>query len=241
MSRPDNSLKISIVTVCLNAEAVIRRAIESVTQQTYGEIEYIVIDGASRDNTMKEIERFRSVITTIVSERDDGIYDAMNKGLSLATGEVIYFLNSDDRLYDANVIAEVMQKFSADDSLDLLIGNVAVEQENTNGEIIRPGKACNRRKELYNSGFCHQGLFTRSAVFQRAGNFDTRYKIVADYDWMLRACEDTTSQSWDRNVAYFDVKGYGSQQNLKRKWERLLSVCRNCTHSEILIYLSKKK
>src|SRR4249919_2446252 len=107
-----SKMKVSIITVVYNNEKFIKDAIGSVLSQDYPDIEYIIVDGASTDNTMTEIDKYRSRISKIISEPDKGLYDAMNKGVQLATGDVIGILNSDDLYYDNHVISQVVDAFS---------------------------------------------------------------------------------------------------------------------------------
>ena len=181
-------MKISIITVVYNNQKTIENAITSVLSQSYSNIEYIIIDGDSTDKTKDIIRKHVSKITKFVSEKDNGIYDAMNKGILLATGELIAILNSDDIYNDNDVLADVARKFIENENLSVLYGDlVYVDPDDTN--IVR-------RKWLsrpYKSGFFERGnvpphpaLFVKKEVYNECGLFNVNYKLAADYDFMLR-------------------------------------------------------
>ena len=118
------NIKISIITVCFNAQNVIEACIQSVLSQTYLNIEYVIVDGQSTDGTLSIVHKYKDRITKIISEKDTGIYDATNKGIQASNGDVVYFLNSDDRLYDDEVIENIIEQFKEDKSLDIVYGKV---------------------------------------------------------------------------------------------------------------------
>jgi glycosyltransferase involved in cell wall biosynthesis len=181
-------MKLSIITVVYNNERTVIDAVDSVLGQTYKNIEYIIIDGGSTDQTMARLQPYRSKIDHLVSETDQGIYDAMNKGLALATGEVIGILNSDDVYADADVLQDVMNAFKADDNLDLTYGDLVYVKEDDLSQIVR-----NWRSEPYYDHYFEDGhvpphptLFVKRHVYQRAGVFNTTMRLAADYELMLR-------------------------------------------------------
>ena len=118
------SLKVSVITVCYNAEQHIEQAIQSVFSQTYKNIEYLIIDGKSTDGTLSIVNKYRARIDKIISEKDNGIYDAMNKGIQNASGDVMFFLNSDDRFYNYSIVETFVNKFSQDDKIGIVYGKV---------------------------------------------------------------------------------------------------------------------
>ena len=181
-------MKISIITVVYNNEDTISEAIESVLGQTYKNIEYVIIDGGSKDNTVNCINRYKEQLGYFVSEKDYGIYDAMNKGIKACTGDVIGILNSDDLYENFNVIASVMEEFNTDSELDILYGNLVYVKSNDTKKVVRNWKS----KSYYQLFFehanvpPHPSLFVRSKVYNETGLFDLRYKLAADYELMLR-------------------------------------------------------
>ena len=177
--------KISIVTVVLNAVNTIERCLSSATNQTFENIEYIVIDGGSTDGTLEVIDRYRGRIDYFVSEADRGLYHAMNKSVQVATGDYIYFLNSDDYFCDDNVVADVAAVIREDPSLDLIYGDVLMQ---SGAQLLRKVQVpVLNRETLCRHGFCHQALFTRRDSLIHNGGFSEDYRIVADGDWLARA------------------------------------------------------
>ena len=181
-------MKISIITVVYNNEKTIRDAIESVLSQTYDNIEYIIIDGGSTDNTNIIIQEYIDNLNIYISEKDNGIYDAMNKGLKLATGNVIGILNSDDFYANNNILNEVMTNFIADHKLDILYGDLVYVKNHNINKIIRTWKSKPYYSKFFDNGFVppHPSLFLSSRVYHEAGYFSLQYRFAADYDFMLR-------------------------------------------------------
>lgn len=178
-------MKISIITVCRNSGKTIERAIRSVISQQYSDLEYIVIDGGSVDDTCQIIRKYEKNISYWLSEPDEGIYDAMNKGISVATGEVIAFLNSDD-WYEKNTFNCIEKSFREND-VDMVSGGICLMKDGR-ASITASEKPENMDDYFFNIGFPHPSLFAKAYLFQSYGMFDVTYKIAADYDWMLRVC-----------------------------------------------------
>jgi len=188
-------LKISIITATYNSNKSLKSCIDSVVMQDYGSIEYIIIDGQSTDSSIDIVNDFQTSYPYIkvVSENDDGIYDALNKGLAIATGDVIGFLHSDDLFPSSTIISELASKIN-NDNLDGIYGDLQyVNKENTN-KIIRLWKSCEFKLELLKKGWmpAHPTLFLKKHVYYKHGEFNTSYKISADYDFMLRILKDKT-------------------------------------------------
>ena len=177
-------MKITIITVCYNSEHTIEKAILSVINQNYKELEYIIVDGGSTDGTVNIIKKYENYIYKWISEPDQGIYDAMNKGIAMATGDVIAFLNSDD-WYMEDTLAYVSKRFQ-DKKIMILAGEGYVWQDEIRGGISQ--KALNKDIEIRFKMTCfHPSTFAKKEVFEKIGGFDTKYKIAADYAWMLKA------------------------------------------------------
>lgn len=172
-------LKISIITVSLNAEKTIERTIKSIISQKYSNLEYIVIDGSSKDKTLEIIEKYKKFIDIQISERDYGLYDAMNKGIRIASGDIIGIINADDFLYP-DALIKVSKGFKDQNYSDsILIGDMFHD-----GRIIKGW----RPKSRYIGAFAaHPPMFIPSKVYQRVGLYNVNYKILADYDLMYRA------------------------------------------------------
>jgi len=179
-------LKISIITVCLNRQKVIRETIESVLSQNYKDIEYIVIDGGSSDGSLEIINSYFSDIDCLISEPDNGIYSAINKGLSKATGDIIGLLHAGDLFYDNNVISNIAGCFNQGD-FDLVYGHSVVYSEDRK-KIIRKNVSPTYKDNLMKFGWfpSHQSIYLKSSVFDQCGCFNEDYKIAADYEFLLR-------------------------------------------------------
>ena len=180
-------MKISVVTAVWNRAATVGGAIDSVSAQTHPHIEHLVIDGASTDGTLAEVEARRSPGMVVVSEPDRGIYDALNKGLARSTGEVVGLLHSDDFFADARVIERIAATF-ADPAIDAVYGDLDYVSAGDPARIIRHWRAGEATPARLRRGWMppHPTLFVRRHVFETHGAYDTRYRIAADYDAVLR-------------------------------------------------------
>lgn len=176
-------MKISVITVCLNSAKTIERTIQSVIKQFYDRLEYIIIDGGSTDGTVEIIKRYVDNIDYWISEADDGLYDAMNKGIAKSTGEVIAFLNSDD-WYKENTLAKVNSYFEKYNPM-VLTGRVNTLQKGKWAKYIG-ALDCNKENIQMAMIYRQPAMFVRREVFERVGIFNTDYKIAADFEWMLR-------------------------------------------------------
>ncbi len=179
-------MKISIITVCLNSADTLADALRSVASQTHPEKEHIVIDGGSNDGT-QDIIAAHPEISHFVSEPDQGMYDAMNKGIALATGDVVGILNADDFYADDQVLEQVAQVFS-DPGIDACYADlVYVSKQNVN-RVIRYWKSCPYRPGLFERGWmpAHPTFFVRRSVYAAYGNFDLRFRRQADFELTMR-------------------------------------------------------
>lgn len=180
-------MKISIITIAYNSAETIRDTIESVLSQTNVDLEYIIIDGASKDDTMAIVNEYADRISQVVSEPDKGIYDAMNKGVMAATGDVIGILNSDDFYADANVLADVVAKFQQSGSDSLYADLVYVNRDDSD-KIVRYWSAGEYKKGQFLKGWMppHPTFFIRKEFYDQHGIYNTKLKSAADYELMLR-------------------------------------------------------
>lgn len=181
-------MRVSIITVSYNSADTIEETIKSVLSQEGTDIEYIIIDGGSTDKTLQIIESFKEKINIVVSEPDGGIYDAMNKGISLASGNVIGVLNSDDIYADNQVLKDVMLQFANSPNLNILYGNLVYVKKDDTEKIVRTWRSESYFDNFFEKGNVppHPTLFVSSEVYQRAGSFDLQYNLAADYEFMLR-------------------------------------------------------
>ena len=182
-------MKISIITVAYNSASTMLEALRSVAQQTHPDIEHIVIDGGSTDGTVELVRAHGQHLAVFVSEPDAGIYDAMNKGLARASGDVVGFLNSDDVYASAGVLAGVARELAQDDTLDAVLGDVAFFDPARPQRALRRYRSGRFRPGLVAWGWmpAHPALFVRRRVFTQVGNFRTDYRIAGDYEWVARA------------------------------------------------------
>lgn len=184
-------MKISIITVCYNSDKTLDKTIQSVLSQAYINVEYIIVDGHSKDTTIDIIKKNESKIFKWISEPDKGIYDALNKGVQLATGDVVGFVHSDDLLADNQVVSVIANQFEKED-VDGVYGDLQYVDKNNIGKIIRYWKSCDFNSSLLKKGWmpAHPTLFLRKKVYDKYGRFDLAYKIASDYDFMLRILKD---------------------------------------------------
>jgi glycosyltransferase involved in cell wall biosynthesis/GT2 family glycosyltransferase len=183
-------LKISVITVTFNSARTVADTLRSVTEQTHPEVEHIVIDGGSTDQTLDIVRSHGKRVTTIVSEPDRGIYDAMNKGIALATGDLIGFLNSDDAYCEAGSLARLAQAASATQA-DFVFGDLVYVRDGPGqlgNEIVRYWRAGELRPGNLRWGWMppHPTLYVRRTVFDQVGRFDDSFRIAADYEFILR-------------------------------------------------------
>ena len=178
-------MKVSIITVAYNSQSTIEETIQSVLSQDYSAIEYIVIDGGSSDGTVDLIKKYQANIDYFVSEPDQGIYDAMNKGVDAATGELIGILNSDDVYANNKVISDLVNQVKGHDAV---YGDLVYVKANDLNKIKRVWKSGNYKTGSFVKGWMppHPTFFVKKACYTNLGSYDTRLKSAADYELMLR-------------------------------------------------------
>jgi len=184
-------MRISVVTVCFNSAKTLTRTLDSVAEQDHPEIEHIVIDGGSSDGSVKILNSYRSKLSHILSEPDRGIYDAMNKGLELAKGDVLCFLNADDHYACPTVLSFVSKKMHSE-NLDVLMGDVGFFREQSPLKITRRYRSDRFAPNRFSWGWmpAHPAMFITKEVVQRVGKFRTYYRIAGDFDFIVRIFSD---------------------------------------------------
>ena len=210
-------MKVSIITITYNAENTIFNSLNSVFSQSHKNIEHIIIDGGSRDNTLKICKNF-PYISNIVSEPDNGVYDAFNKGLKLATGDIIGFLNSDDIFFNENSVQEIVNAFSNNET-DIVYGNL--DYVNAEGKVIR-----NWISKPYEIGLikkawmpAHPTFYCKKEVYDRLGGYNDSFKIGGDFELCLRYLEVNKVPSFYLNKKLVKMLIGGiSNSGLKSKW-----------------------
>ena len=180
-------MKVSIITVSYNSALTIADTIKSVINQDFKDVEYIIIDGKSSDNTLAVIEPFKAQIARIVSEPDKGIYDAMNKGLALATGDLIGILNSDDVYADNSVISDIVAAIQRANT-DACYADLCYVEKDNLSKVVRYWKSGSYKKENFQKGWMppHPTFFLKRACYQKFDVFNTDFRTSADYEIMLR-------------------------------------------------------
>jgi glycosyltransferase involved in cell wall biosynthesis len=184
-------MKISIITVCYNSEKYIRSAMESVLSQTYENIEYIVVDGNSTDRTLEFVKAYEPKFNgkmRWVSEPDKGLYDAMNKGIKIATGEIVGILNSDDVYFNNAILAQVANTFNQNNSIQAIFGNIRFVRPDNLDKTVRYYQSKHFSPKCFRFGFmpAHPTFFTYRTNFDKIGFYKTDYKIAADFELLTR-------------------------------------------------------
>jgi len=180
-------MKVSIITVCYNSASTIEATIKSVLSQDYKNIEYIIVDGLSKDNTLQVVERYGSRISKIISEKDDGIYFAINKGIALATGEIIGILHADDFYTDDKVISKVVKAFR-EKNTDTVYGDLQYVDREDTSKVKRHWSSGEYAHGLFFKGWMppHPSFFVLKKCYDKFGVFNTTLRSAADYEMMLR-------------------------------------------------------
>ncbi len=207
--------KFSIITICRNEADAIERTCESIIGQEHTDYEWIVIDGASTDGTLEILARYKDQITMLITEEDNGIYDAMNKGIERANGQYIAFMNGGDAFSSNKVLGWAAEAPDA----DLIYGQLELNE--SGGELLEQPETFDRQY-LIKYMVHHQATFFHHSLFQRFGNYDTRYIIAADYDFYLRALLEgkVSHQYVAKPFAIFDRSGISSIEKYRRLRKR---------------------
>lgn len=180
-------MKISIITATYNSGLTLRDTIRSVLSQSYPDIEYIIIDGGSKDNTLEIINEYKDKISKVISEPDKGIYDAMNKGIHMATGDIVGILNSDDFFTSTDVIENTAKAFESND-IDAVFGDIHFVKPDNLNRPVRHYSSSIFRPALFRFGFmpAHPSFYVKRTCYEKYGLYDLNYKIASDYDLLIR-------------------------------------------------------
>lgn len=187
-NKTNNYPKVSIITVTFNSETTLRDTVESVIKQEYANIEYIIVDGVSKDNTIEIIKEYALLYPIKwISEADNGLYDAMNKGIQMATGDIIGIINSDDFYVDEKVIGEIVNAFSGVD-VEAVYGDLLYVDAAITDKIVRKWRSGQYKENAFLYGWMppHPTFFVRRELYDRFGKFNTQLRSAADYELMLR-------------------------------------------------------
>ena len=223
-------MKISIITVVYNNCNTINTAIESVINQTYTNIEYIIIDGGSSDGTLDIIYNYKDNISLIVSEADNGIYDAMNKGINIATGDLIGILNSDDLYENNHTLEDVVNEFIKDINLDILYGDLVYVNKNATSKIIRKWISSVYYNKFFENGNVppHPSLFLKRRIYLETGFFNLDFLLAADYEFMLRIFKKNSYKSKYINKTLVRMRlGGATNKNLKNIYRGNIEILKS--------------
>lgn len=209
---------LSVITIVYNNVKDIERTLVSVLNQTYAGIEYIVVDGSSNDGTLNIIKKYQNHIAKLISEKDEGIYDAMNKGLSLATGDYVIFMNSGDEFYDADTVAAV---FASADDADIYYGEtemIGADGQSLGQRRHKAPKQFTWRGFNLGMSISHQAIYIKRSLIEP---YDRRYQLSADIDWIIRAAKKAKSiVNVNRYVAKYLVGGMSKTRHRQSLMER---------------------
>lgn len=240
-------MKITIITICYNSAKTISDTLKSVREQTHNNIEHIVVDGGSKDKTLEVVATAGQHVAKLVSERDNGIYDAMNKGLALATGEIVGFLNSDDFFVDSSVLTKIASVFQ-DESVDACYGDLVYVSQDSS-RVVRYWRSKPFVNGIFAKGWCpaHPTFYVRKSVIDRLGFFDQSFKLAADMEFMMRYLEHgkihsvyipdvlvkmrvggATNQSW-KNIVLQNKEIFIALQKNGMQFSKLLFLLRKLT------------
>ena len=217
--------KISIITVVYNSEKYIRRTIESIVGQDYPAIEYIIIDGKSKDTTMQIVNEYRDRIAVVVSEPDKGLYDAMNKGLRLATGSYVLYINSGDALSSPTLLSDIFNNVPADS--DVIYGDTQITDED--GNILhnrrhRPPEQLTWRDYKRGMLVCHQSFIAKRTL---CDEYDTDYRYAADFDWCLNILlKSRVVTNYGKDISLFMDGGQTKRTIVPGLKERYRIMCK---------------
>ncbi|MBQ2098893.1 MAG: glycosyltransferase [Bacteroidales bacterium] len=217
--------KISIITVVHNSEKYIRRTIESIVGQDYPGVEYIVIDGKSKDTTMQIVNEYRDRIAVVVSEPDKGLYDAMNKGLRLATGSYVLYINSGDALSSPTLLSDIFNNVPADS--DVIYGDTQITDEE--GNILhnrrhRPPEHLTWRDYKRGMLVCHQSFIAKRTL---CNEYDTQYRYAADFDWCLNILlKSRVVTNYGKDISLFMDGGQTKRTIVPGLKERYRIMCK---------------
>lgn len=227
---------ITVITVCRNAGPLLEATILSVLQQTGVRMDYVIVDGASTDATPEVLQRYAARVDSLVSEPDTGIYDAMNKGLRRAQGELVFFLNAGDVFAAETVCQQVMARFR-EKRPDVLYGDVIITAASGHVERLRSYEGWDLAN-LLEFPLCHQGVFATRRAFDVAGFFDQSYRYAADHDWLLRALRRhrLTACYLPLVIARFDSGGVSTSNQMAVRAELRRAVAHNFSVWERLGY-----
>ena len=227
--------KIAIITICYNSEKYIEDAIKSVVNQNYDNFEYIIIDGGSTDKTLEIVDKYRDKITHVVSEKDEGISDAFNKGILMTDAELIGIVNSDDFLYDNDVLLKVAKHYEP--HVDVYRGNEIIRNCISGEEYtLYPTMQVSKIPAKFN--ICHMAMFVRKSAFEKFGMYDKEYRYAMDKELLFRFMKNgAVCKQIDVTVGVFRLGGVSQTYNSSRRNESIkIAKMLGANPFELLVY-----
>lgn len=234
-----NNLKITLITVAFNSATTIRDTLLSVLNQSYANIEYIVVDGKSSDNTIEIVKSYQKDFGSRlkwISEKDQGLYDAMNKGIQMASGDIIGIINSDDFYHKSDIIEKVVNSFKKDDKTEVVFGDVVFVHSDNLQKIVRYYSASIFNPQLFRFGFMppHPSFFTYKHNFEKFGYYQTNYNIAADYELLIRFLFTNKLKYIYLPFDFLKMRlGGKSTSSLKSNWILNREIVRACKENNI--------
>jgi glycosyltransferase len=222
-------MKISVITICFNNEQDIRPTIESVINQTYEDIEYIVVDGGSNDKTLEILNEYSNNISSIISEPDKGIYDAINKGFKIASGEVVGMIHAGDKLYDNRVIEDIANHFERF-SPDIIYGHSKIVDKKGKAKRINRSPEYKRRLVRYGWMPSHQSIYVKRNLLEKLGYYRTDLMGIADYEWFVRYfyVNNLKIKRLDRFILLFSLGGISTKNYMERLKPKSKNAVKQC-------------
>ncbi|RZK36803.1 MAG: glycosyltransferase [Pedobacter sp.] len=239
-------MKISIITVVYNAEKYIKDCIESILNQSYHDIEYIIMDGGSTDRTLQEIENYKHRVNHFISETDEGLYDAINKGIKIATGDVVGILNADDMLVSNDVICKIVDAFKNKPQTQAVYGDLNYITQISN-KVVREWKSHQAGKIDIENGWmpAHPTLYVRRELFETYGDYALDMGTAADYDLILRYFHKFTIKAIYLPFLMVNMRTGGlSNRSFTSLWKAMRydykALKRNNVPNALLVMIKKK-
>ena len=216
-------MKVSVITVCYNRKATIEQSIKSVLDQDYPNIEYIVVDGNSSDGTQEIIKSYSDKITKYVSEPDRGMYDAINKGLAIATGDIVGLMHSDDVFFDETVISKIVAVFNKNSNTDAVYGDGIYVTNDAEQKIVRNriGGAYDYKKIKAGWLPLHPTVYIKRSIIEKYGSYNLDFKIASDTEFLLRYLYKYKINIYYLNAYIVKMRMGGLSTNYKRAFEVL--------------------
>lgn len=223
-------MKISIITICRNNEKDIRATIESVVNQKHLDIEYIIVDGQSTDSTLTIVKEYKDKIAKLISSKDKNLYDAINKGLKMATGDVVGLIHAGDFLYDNTVIAKISKLYEENPETQISYGHSKVFDEN--GKVVRVNRSPEYKRSLCRRGWfpSHQSIYTRREVFEKYGYYDIEIGWAGDYQWFIKTfyVQNLNIKRLDEYIVHFTMGGTSTSSYKSRFTTKHRNMMKNC-------------